>query len=230
MVRAISVGAALVVRAAVPSVISNGDRQAERVHHEVGCRRQAAARPTERLLRGPPFPPPESWCARLIVLSIESHAASTSALTAANSCAHFPFFDHRSKRLNTVFHGPNSLGRSRQGTPVRRHHRTASMNIRSSLGGLPTLLSESRCAATVAHCASPSCRRTMVRAHGARRGLHGKLLGERPQQTELWVGGGGSEPRAPRPESTDPEPRPRSQPTSPRRLRPPPCPTSRATT
>ena len=43
-----------------------------------------------------------------------------------------PVFDQRSKRLNTVFQGPNSDARSRHGTPVRRHHNTASMNLRSS--------------------------------------------------------------------------------------------------
>src|ERR1700722_7866800 len=112
-----------------------------------------------------------------MVLSIECHSVSTSTLTAANNRVHFPFFDQRSNRLKTVFQGPNSLGRSRQGTPVRRHQSTASMNIRSSLGGRPTLLSESRCAATVAHCASPSCSRTIVRADGARLGLHGKVFG-----------------------------------------------------
>jgi hypothetical protein len=43
-----------------------------------------------------------------------------------------PFFAHRRKRLNTLFHLPNSSGRSRQGAPARTSHNTASTNKRLS--------------------------------------------------------------------------------------------------
>src|SRR3954467_13825425 len=65
------------------------------------------------------------------------HSSSRSICNPSNSRVQVPFFDHRSNRLNTVFHGPNSTGRSRHGTPVRRHHKTASTNIRLSFPRRP---------------------------------------------------------------------------------------------
>ena len=72
-------------------------------------------------------------------LSDQLTRASTSVVlrSAKNKRSHLPAFAQRSKRLNTVFHGPKSDGRSRHGTPVRRHHNTASTNLRSSCAGLP---------------------------------------------------------------------------------------------
>jgi hypothetical protein len=90
----------------------------------------------------------------LVVLSMLCHSLSTSVLSAANSSAQRPRLAHRSKRLNTVFHGPNSSGRSRQGTPVRRHHTTASKNRRSLSPGRPRPRRALKTAWTRAHCSS----------------------------------------------------------------------------
>ena len=43
-----------------------------------------------------------------------------------------PTFTHLQNRLNTVFHLPNALGRSRHGTPVRARQCTSYMNSRLS--------------------------------------------------------------------------------------------------
>src|SRR6185436_18099071 len=61
-----------------------------------------------------------------------------------NSRLHLPAFDQRSNRLKMVFQGPNSLGRSRHGTPVLRHHKTASTKLRLSFGGRFALRREDR--------------------------------------------------------------------------------------
>ena len=77
------------------------------------------------------------WIWITSVLSMLCHSSSRSVCNPSNSRVHVPFFDHRSNRLNTVFHGPNSTGRSRHGTPVRRHHKTASTNFRLSFPRRP---------------------------------------------------------------------------------------------
>jgi hypothetical protein len=121
------------------------------------------------MLRRPPFAPAAFWCTRLMVLSRLCQSAWLSRLSVANNRRHLPFFDHRSKRLNTVFHDPNSRGRSRHGTPVRRHQSTASMNLRSSLPRRPTPRSRTRNSFTTRHCWSFSVMRMAIpcRAHSS---------------------------------------------------------------
>lgn len=138
------------------------DGQTERVDDEVDLRRRPTTRTPDRVALRPPFPPAECWCARLIVASMLCHSSSTSVRSAWNSRAQRPCFDQRSKRLNTVFQEPNSSGRSRHGTPVRRHHSTASIKLRLSFGGRPVTYSVSRTAAIRAHCSSVSCCRTIA--------------------------------------------------------------------
>lgn len=113
------------------------DRQTERVDDQVDLRRGAASRATDRVRRGPPFPPAACWCARFTVESMMCHSASISTLSASKIWVHRPFFDQRSNRLKTVFQGPNSVGRSRQGAPARWNQRTASKKLRSSNAGRP---------------------------------------------------------------------------------------------
>ena len=67
------------------------------------------------------------------------------------------------KRLKTLFHGPNASGRSRQGTPVRRHHNTASMKFRSPFfAGRSVRPSAAENSAILAHPLSSSSARTIV--------------------------------------------------------------------
>src|SRR6185436_20523307 len=93
-----------------------------------------------------------------------------------NSRLHLPAFDQRSNRLKMVFQGPNSLGRSRHGTPVLRHHKTASTKLRLSFGGRPALRSVARTASSLPHGRSSRWRRTIVHTDGTHRRRLGKCL------------------------------------------------------
>src|SRR6478735_5432242 len=93
-------------------------------------------------------------------LAVEA-TSRRSVCNPSNSRVQVPFFDHRSNRLNTVFHGPNSAGRSRHGTPVRRHHKTASTNIRLSFPRRPGPRLSARTAAIFAHFRSSNGSRTI---------------------------------------------------------------------
>src|SRR6185436_1847417 len=66
-------------------------------------------------------------CLRLKLLDDTSHQSGKEMIVRIVSMLIRTVFDHRSNRLNTVFQGPDSLGRSRHGTPVRRHHTLAPM-------------------------------------------------------------------------------------------------------
>src|SRR6187402_438273 len=61
----------------------------------------------------------------------------------------------------SVFHGPNSAGRSRHGTPVRRHHKTASTNFRLSFPRRPGPRLSARIAAIFPHFRSSNWSRTI---------------------------------------------------------------------
>ena len=76
--------------------------------------------------------PAACWCARTIVLSRKTSSKSASSQSRAKSACQTPLSAQREKRLNTVFHGPKSAGRSRHGAPVLAIHRTASTNNRLS--------------------------------------------------------------------------------------------------
>src|SRR5688500_9891375 len=73
-----------------------------------------------------------------------------------------PLLAQRSNRLNTVFQGPKSLGRSRHGAPVRLHHSTASTKLRSSRPGRPARFLMPSAALILCHCRSSNCKRTIV--------------------------------------------------------------------
>ena len=76
--------------------------------------------------------PAACWCARTIVLSRNTSSKSASFDSVANIFCQTPLSAQREKRRKTLFHAPNSGGRSRHGTPVRAIHSTASTNSRLS--------------------------------------------------------------------------------------------------
>ena len=76
--------------------------------------------------------PAACWCARTMVLSRNTSSKSASSQSLAKSACQTPLSAQREKRLNEVFHGPKSDGRSRQGAPVLAIQRTASTNKRLS--------------------------------------------------------------------------------------------------
>ena len=90
------------------------------------------------------------------------HSLSTSLWRNLNKRCHFPFLDQRSKRLKTVFQGPNSLGKSRHGTPVLCHHNTAQTKLRSSFPGRPRPRSLSRNISIFAHWRSFNASRSAI--------------------------------------------------------------------
>jgi len=117
-----------------------------------------------------------SRSAAAIVLSMLCHSSSRSRLSASNRRCQNPLRAQRSNRLNTVFHEPNSRGRSRQGAPVRLHHSTASTKLRSSRPGRPAPFLAPRTADILCHCRSSNCRRTIVLTLGAHLDHHGKPI------------------------------------------------------
>src|SRR5918998_917896 len=111
---------------------------------------QPAARAADGLISSPPFAPLAFWCAATMVPSIRAYSKSGSADTRSKRRSKTPARTQRRNRWNTLFQWPNPLGRSRQGTPVRTRHSTASRNSRLSL---PVALPGSR-SATFAQTAS----------------------------------------------------------------------------
>ena len=114
------------------------DRIAESIDADIDLGAQAAARTPDRLIFAPPFwAPAACWCARTMVESRIRYSRSGSMPNAVKRRCQTPFFPHRRKRLKTLFHLPNSSGRSRQGAPARTSHNTASTNKRLSLPWRP---------------------------------------------------------------------------------------------
>src|SRR5208337_3829514 len=80
------------------------------------------------LALSPPFAPwPCRWTLT-IVASTMAYSMSGSSETASNIRLKTSALTQCRNRLNTVFQGPNSAGRSRQGLPVRAIYKTASRN------------------------------------------------------------------------------------------------------
>lgn len=77
--------------------------------------------------------PAACWCARTMVLSRNTSSKSASSQSLAKSACQTPLSAQREKRLNTVFHGPKLVGRSRQGAPVLAIQSTDSINKRLSV-------------------------------------------------------------------------------------------------
>src|SRR5262245_23085993 len=106
-------------------------RAAKAAHGHMDLARQTAARATDGLSLRPPFLAPAAcWWARTMVESTMRYSKSGSFDKASKRRSHTPFWLHRLKRRNTLFHSPNTSGRSRHGEPVRAIHNTPSMNMR----------------------------------------------------------------------------------------------------
>src|SRR5215207_7278171 len=99
--------------------------------------RQTAARAADGLVPGPPFAPLAFGWAVTMVPSTRAYSKSGSSDRHSKTRAKTPPFTQRRKRWKTRFQLPNPLGRSRQGTPVRTRHSTASRNSRLSLAVAP---------------------------------------------------------------------------------------------
>src|SRR5688500_7665547 len=98
---------------------------------------QAATRAPDGLALGPPLAPLALWWAVTMVPSIRAYSKSGSPDRQAKTRSNTPPFTHRRKRWKTLFHLPKAPGRSRQGTPVRTRHSTASRNSRLSFPVAP---------------------------------------------------------------------------------------------
>jgi hypothetical protein len=105
---------------------------AEAIHHGMDLCAQSRARTANTLLSLFFDALAACWCARTIVLSRNASSKSASSESRAKTACHTPLSAHRANRLNVVFHGPNAIGRSRQGAPVRAIQCTASTNNRLS--------------------------------------------------------------------------------------------------
>src|SRR4051794_39394360 len=99
--------------------------------------RQAAARAADGLGPGPPFAPLAFWWAVTMVPSTRAYSKSGSSDRPSKTRAKTPPVTQRRKRWKTLFQWPKPLGKSRQGTPVRTRHSTASRNSRLSLAVAP---------------------------------------------------------------------------------------------
>src|SRR3954466_11253224 len=110
---------------------------ANRSVHHADLGRQAAARAAEGLVPGPPFAPLAFGWAVTMVPSTRAYSKSGSSDRHSKTRSKAPPFTQRRNRWKTLFQWPKSLGRSRQGTPVRTRHSTASRNSRLSLAVAP---------------------------------------------------------------------------------------------
>src|SRR5215217_7368404 len=110
---------------------------AEGVNQGDDLGRQAAARAADGLVPGPPFAPLAFWWAVTMVPSTRAYSKSGSSDRHAKTRSKTPPLTQRRNRWKTLFQLPNPLGRSRQGTPVRTRHSTASRNSRLSLAVAP---------------------------------------------------------------------------------------------
>src|SRR4029077_4028423 len=90
--------------------------------------RHTALGAADGLILSPPFAPcPWRWTLTMVASTMEYYMSGSSE-TASKSRLKTSAFTQSLYRLKTVFHGPNSGGRSRQGLPVRAIPNTASTN------------------------------------------------------------------------------------------------------
>jgi hypothetical protein len=124
---------------------------------------QPAPRATNRLIATVFLGAPAAcWWARTIVASMKSSSKSASPWIASATRCQTPYSSQRANRTYTECQFPHSLGKSRQGDPVRARYKTASTKRRLSAAlpplsvGLPGNNSAIR-----NHCASFNIRRSM---------------------------------------------------------------------
>src|SRR5271166_2150250 len=96
-----------------------------------------------------------------------AYSMSGSSETASNIRLKTSALTQCRNRLNTVFQGPNSAGRSRQGLPVRAIHKTASRNSRPSPPVRPgSVFLPRQCGSIVSHWASVKIKRSIESSFG----------------------------------------------------------------
>src|SRR5690242_19868951 len=125
--------------------------------------RHAALGAADGLARSPPFAPcPWRWTLTMVA-STMAYSMSGSSEAASKSRWKTSAFTQSRYRLKTVFQWPNSVGRSRQGLPVRAIHNTASTNRRLSAPLRPgSDLFPRQCGSIFAHWASVSTYRSIL--------------------------------------------------------------------
>ena len=139
------------------------NRVAQGIDTGMNLRGQPAPRATDRLIATVFLGAPAAcWWARTIVASMNSSSKSASPWRASATRCQTPYSSQRANRTYTECQLPNSLGKSRQGDPVRATYRTASTKRRLSAArpplsvGLPGNNSAIR-----NHCVSLNIRRSM---------------------------------------------------------------------
>src|ERR671916_809570 len=143
---------------------------AERVGEGDDLGGQAAARAPDGLASGPPLAPLALWWAVTMVPSTRAYSKSGSPDRQAKTRSNTPPFAQRRKRWKTLFHLPKAPGRSRQGTPVRTRHSTASRNSRLSFAVAPGSVGlPGSSGATFSQVVSPTTNRPRSSMHRPRR-------------------------------------------------------------
>src|ERR687893_1410651 len=131
--------------------------------------RQAAARAADGLVPGPPLAPLAFWWAVTMVPSTRAYSKSGSPDRRWKTRSNTPSFTQRRNRWKTLFHLPKAPGRSRQGTPVRTRHSTASRNSRLSFPVAPGSVGlPGSSGATFSQAASPTTNRSRSSMHRPR--------------------------------------------------------------
>ena len=140
------------------------NRIAEGVDGNIDLGAQAAARTPDCLILASPFLAPAAcWCARTMVESMIRYSRSGFSPNSVKSRFQTPFFAQRRKRRNTLFHLPNSSGKSRHGAPARTSHNTASTNRRLSSPCRPLSPFLPGISGSIrSHCPSVSARRIKI--------------------------------------------------------------------
>src|SRR5665213_490126 len=135
---------------------------AERVGESEDFGRHAAFGAPDGLALSPPFAPcPWRWTLTMVASTMAYSMSGSSEQASKSRLKTSPLTQSR-YRLKTVFQGPNSGGRSRQGLPVRAIHNTASTNRRLSSPLRPgSDFFPSQCGSIFAHWASLSTYRSI---------------------------------------------------------------------
>src|SRR4249919_1754064 len=138
------------------------DEVAERIGEGQDFGRHATLGFADGLALSPPFAPcPWRWTLTMVA-STMAYSMSGSSEAASKSRLKTSAFTQSRYRLKTVFHGPNSGGRSRHGLPVRAIHNTASTKRRLSSPLRPgSDFFPRQCGSIFAHWASVSTYRSI---------------------------------------------------------------------
>ena len=114
------------------------NRVAQGINTSMNLGGQPAPRTTDRLIATVFLGAPAAcWWARTIVASMNSSSKSASPWRASATRCQTPYSSQRANRTYTECQLPSSLGKSRQGDPVRARYRTASTKHRLSVSVVP---------------------------------------------------------------------------------------------